>query len=70
LDINDRLSSCEAGLQPSLLLAQGVKFVSEQLTWGGFGTSALRACKLALITKLAPLGDVGGVDAIGANLGI
>jgi hypothetical protein len=64
LDINDHLSASEAGLQPSVLLAQSVKFVSEQLAWGDLGAAALRACKLALVTKFAPLGDVGGIDAL------
>jgi len=64
LNVNDRLGAREASLQASILLAELVKFVSEQFTGSGFWTSALRACKLALVTKLAPLGDVRGVDAL------
>jgi len=67
LDINDCLGTNEAGLQTSILFAQLVKFISEQLTWGSFGATALRAGKLALVTELAPLGDVRGVDAFAAQ---
>jgi hypothetical protein len=67
LDIDDRLGASEAGLQASILLAQLVKLVTEELARGGFGAAALRGCKLALVTKFAPLGDLGGVDPLAAE---
>jgi hypothetical protein len=68
LDIDNGLSLSKAGLKAGILFAESVNL---SLQWVGLRTRELggKSSEGAFGAELAPLGDLGGVDALTAKEG-